>query len=418
MRPDTSDGQNPENMPFDKWLAQQVDAAAAARAVSREPPLGRGAEGGDPAKKVGENVEQVHDDLQSILSMPFGSDWDASGTPEELGMTGTYGGGLWGVDEVASAEGATLNPGAEQLGLGGTSLVTRSASAGKVEKEVLGVTGTFPEIDALCKAHNAREQRLDAFLHGRLGRMADGMLVRQVAEPAQVGTVWKMKMKQDEVPELRDDILELHGGNAELTGQGQMDLNASEHAEMAEWKREFAAHYARINAYLLQGQGARPNTEEVLRFQGRGRLRKLVEAIRTDVKLRDYLRSVLPALIAFSNAPDGEILDTIGAKNMFFLRGPQGESTLRLVDALHPTADLLAQARRMLRMSIEKPRGESPDLQVLMDVMNYARTVNFLADILDLPPEDRFQLLPEDLRSATIDYDRILEVIRFEFRFG
>lgn len=146
--------------------------------------------------------------------------------------------------------------------------------------------------------------------------------------------------------------------------------------------------------------------EAFLQVQPHNDLKVLLEKSEEDENLRECLKELVGNIISYTE-DTGEILDLAGQDNIV-LSQKDGVWTYSLVDARYPgEGNMVKQAKiALLKLSI-KSNIDEPEKNVLLNIFNFIRTVNGLAEQLGIPR--RINIVPE---GAPPDAAIFLKAIR------
>jgi hypothetical protein len=150
-----------------------------------------------------------------------------------------------------------------------------------------------------------------------------------------------------------------------------------------------------------------------LEVQSTEEIDKLLELGKDDEDLREVLSSLVDKIISFSKE-SGEILDLAGEDNTILFK-KDGKWDFILVDARYPGVSiLLPKAKEIIRKLSLMITIDPQELNDLVNVLNFVRTINGLALILGLP--SRIDIVPEGVNIENID---ILAIAKdFKKTFG
>ena len=218
-------------------------------------------------------------------------------------------------------------------------------------------------------------------------------LLRELYEgnpPALTGEAWSVVMIQKRVEALRDaERLALVAGYAE-------------HGDVPE------DVYDRVTKDLVFHEETEHLVEsnEFHQVQSHEDLQRLVTRADTDSDLRDVLKEVVARMIAYTEET-GEILDLAGDDNLIIHRKDDAW-TFTLVDALYPGEDkMMEKARDALRTVSDGGEMDEEYRNILLNALNYVRTVNGLAKQAGV--EERIHLLPE---GVGMEESHLLNLLR------
>jgi hypothetical protein len=110
------------------------------------------------------------------------------------------------------------------------------------------------------------------------------------------------------------------------------------------------------------------------------------------------------------------MLDLAGNDNLI-INKRDGKWSYRLLDALYPGgSDTIEQTQGVFRSLAEGKPLSHQDQICLLNAVNYARTINGLAMLLNIP--ERITIVPEDIGDAPIDFLRAITSNEWETREG
>lgn len=152
--------------------------------------------------------------------------------------------------------------------------------------------------------------------------------------------------------------------------------------------------YEDMNAALLDSKDILPvNRDFFLRFQASHQLQTLLEQSEVDPGLREALCSFVRHGIAYAN-DTGEMIDCRGTNNIVFF-WKNGAWTYRIIDAFLPKEFSIPAAQEAVRRLRDNPEAhvDPTEMTMILNVLNFVRTMNGMAKLLGLP--DRINFLKE-----------------------
>jgi hypothetical protein len=180
-------------------------------------------------------------------------------------------------------------------------------------------------------------------------------------------------------------------------------------------REDFKQAYDRTTDTAVLGKEDQIDSEELKKVQSG--MRELLDKAERDPRLRESLKEFVTRAIAYSGET-GESLDLAGDDNIIFSEKDSGEWNYVLVDALYPSApppeDKMEQTKAILAKLDGYNEGDLNPLgpqeqNILMNIVNYVRTINGLANYLGI--DERINITPE---RVDIDSDKIFRAITEE----
>jgi hypothetical protein len=140
----------------------------------------------------------------------------------------------------------------------------------------------------------------------------------------------------------------------------------------------------------------------------------LVEEVSENEGLRHALQDFTRRAIKYTNKT-GEILDLAGSDNIIVVRDAQGNWNYKITDGLFPSRGraMVRQAGEYLSLVANGNSGrlDKGDILVLMNTLNYTRTVNGFANIWGI--KERINIVPGD--ATGLDSEVLLNLIGRQF---
>lgn len=166
--------------------------------------------------------------------------------------------------------------------------------------------------------------------------------------------------------------------------------------------------YHSVNAKLLLGEDV--SKEEFLELQSNNHLVKLLEKSESDDSLKKAIKDFVVHAIEYTEKT-GETLDLAGSDNVIFF-DKDGTWNYKLVDALYPQrSDMIERTKNAIEQIQMMGITEPQNTNILMNSLNYIRTINGLAGLLGV--EKRIKIIPEDDDIKDLDF---LSLIKLEFK--
>jgi hypothetical protein len=153
----------------------------------------------------------------------------------------------------------------------------------------------------------------------------------------------------------------------------------------------YVLRYTRVNQALVldcaDEDAPQITRDEFLATQRSKPLSHLVNEARRNSDMRDLLRLYVERAIAYSEDTD-EMIDILGDGDNVVFHRPDDKAKwkLMLLDPLHPSKRGLAQLQgSMKRLSLpDAPQGWQQDVMYVLNGLNYVRTMNGLARLLNI----------------------------------
>jgi hypothetical protein len=207
--------------------------------------------------------------------------------------------------------------------------------------------------------------------------------------PATNGEAWSITMIQERAHELSDpEHLTLVAGYAE---QGKIEAEA----------------YNQATEHLVfsKDPGTRLDENDFLAIQSNADLKLLLKEAENDNELMGALREVIEKTIVYTEET-GEILDLIGENNLTFSRKDE-KWTYRLIDALYPRESKMIEKTKAILLKLSAGiEIEDDEQNILMNALNFVRTINGLAEQLSI--QKRINIVPEGMKKQDLDYFAII----------
>jgi hypothetical protein len=181
----------------------------------------------------------------------------------------------------------------------------------------------------------------------------------------------------------------------------------SGYSEMQEVSNEL---YKEITDRLIFGvESDEPlNEDKFLDVQKSPALRELLEKSKTDEELRNLLVDLISKCIRYTNET-GDILDLAGTDNIVISK-LKGKWNFKIVDGMYPGSDMISKVREALRkLSLKEELGQI-HINFILNVFNYTRTINGMAEILGL--KSRINILPKDLTVEDFKNINFQEILK------
>jgi hypothetical protein len=134
-------------------------------------------------------------------------------------------------------------------------------------------------------------------------------------------------------------------------------------------------------------------------------LQHVIRTLWNDPIFKETVRSFIVSAVRYSNET-GETLDLAGSNNVFISKNASGY-TCTLLDALYPgTSKLLPQFKEILSRVDAGETITSSEYGVILNTINYVRTINVLAQVTNVTERIVLFESPED--AAKIDFLALL----------
>ncbi len=148
----------------------------------------------------------------------------------------------------------------------------------------------------------------------------------------------------------------------------------------AQERQAMSEEYERVTDRLvfLSNPQLPLSRDEFLQVQKHPSLRVLLEHSDMDETLKDELKNLITNMIRFTNETD-ELIDLAGRDNVLFYRS-DGKWTHVLIDPLVSQSKIIRRVRNAFRENTI----DATSRRLLPHVLNYIRTVNGLAEQLDI----------------------------------
>ncbi|MBM3204863.1 hypothetical protein FJZ48_02700 [Candidatus Uhrbacteria bacterium] len=186
---------------------------------------------------------------------------------------------------------------------------------------------------------------------------------------------WSIVMVQKRTREIQSpDHLMVCSGYAESGKHGMVDQET----------------YQRVTDAFIFGKSQHEpfDREEFLSVQRTPALRELLDQCDKDEECRKTLKELIEKIIMYVQDTD-EILDLAGKDNLILYQ-KNGTWKYQFVDALFPKANGLGESRRALARASRGEGLSQEDRDMLLNGVNFVRTINGLAAYLGVP--DRLSL--------------------------
>ncbi len=143
---------------------------------------------------------------------------------------------------------------------------------------------------------------------------------------------------------------------------------------------------------------------DFLSVQGNANLEKMFVNMDQDPEFRRNLEQLVSGLIFFSQ-DTGEILDCLGRENVHLYQDQNDDHHYRIIDPI-PTGmrPLIPEANDIFEIFNQNKNLGHNEYVDAMNVVDFIRLVNSLADDMNMDPEERIPLLHEE-----IDFERFLK---------
>lgn len=224
------------------------------------------------------------------------------------------------------------------------------------------------------------------------------------------------------VPVTRQIIAEVHHGNppkgSDAVGEAWAivrvqrklpELASAERKTVVSGYAEYGTPdpdaYARVTAGLLEDAKTNYSKEE-LESLFPEKFRTLLATLESEPGLRDAMTELVKNSERYSRETN-EILDLAGSDNISVFKDGDGWH-YRLVDALYPSGgaeDMVGKTKAAAKKAAEGVALSEYEKNCLLNGINYARTMNALAERLGL--KERVDVIPEEARGK-VDYLAIL----------
>jgi hypothetical protein len=161
------------------------------------------------------------------------------------------------------------------------------------------------------------------------------------------------------------------------------------------------SRYKEVTNQLLSGQKV-----DILNFFGiQPMVAQVIRKMWNDPVFKETVRSFVESAIKYSNET-GETLDLAGSNNVYISKNASGY-TCTLLDALYPgTSKLLPQFEATLARINAGDTIERSERSVILNTLNYVRTINALAQVAGVTERIILFASPKDV--AEIDFLALL----------
>lgn len=127
--------------------------------------------------------------------------------------------------------------------------------------------------------------------------------------------------------------------------------------------------------------------------------RRMIETLRTNDGAKKVMRDFVQRAIEYSQ-DTGEILDLAGVHNIILFPS-HGAWRIVLPDGMYPQKDLWSDAREVAESYERHEELNSEDANKLMNALNYARTINALADMVGV--KHRLKLFRQAMPGTAVE---------------